>query len=583
MSSTFVDQAYSHDNSHNKGAQSTQTKDHSPLVKSLPNIDETCCTETLMPLVSNGNTKHVDDPFQAEDLVQDTQIVDLDTSLTLVKSNLQHTTVDKTVEFCLDSSVAQTKSDALPVRSKAPLKSKDPKNVSKSRTKVDSAASGESVITGLDPQQSETFLGPPMEHGKNSNASQTMQHVNKIDSESGHAKAKKPTSRSQSKVKHDPNELAQVNKQQADCISDLEHRLNEIDQFNQILQKRLDLSKHSDKITGSSRGHNSVPSQENYLECENRNDRKTEMRDPHCMEAGVVVPPLIYQLMIDNKIMENKVRELELKSSIDQALQMRNLSHLQTLYPNQLPIPATQPASMNPRSPLEPQLHPQSHIPGYGWRMAAGPVLGPLVGNPYHLNSQPMYAHSVPVHHLQRTINMQHGNVPYYAHSVHVPGYHPQSNINMQHGNALYYAGSNLQFQRAGELGQNIPPINPPAYGMRDGRNYLIDNQNHVNLPNRQPNEMQIPHQRRKHNYFNSHKSVGSKGNSQTSNNMMPASYMDVNLTNVTDVPSREAQRHDPIVNINRADIQLAPVSEVIDVEQYHDGPGDGWRSGRDN
>ena len=99
---------------------------------------------------------------------------------------------------------------------------------------------------------------------------------------------------------------------------------------------------------------------------------------------------------------------------------------------------------------------------------------------------------------------MQHGNVPYYAHSVHVPGYHPQSNINMHHGNALYYAGSNLQFQRAGELGQNIPPINPPAYGMHDGRNYLIGYQNHVNLPNRQPNEMSIPHQRRKHNYFKS-------------------------------------------------------------------------------
>ena len=89
--------------------------------------------------------------------------------------------------------------------------------------------------------------------------------------------------------------------------------------------------------------------------------------------------------------------------------------------------------------------------------MAAGPVQGPLVGNPYHLNSQPMYAHSVPVHQPEGTIDMQHGNAPYYAHSVHVPGYHPQSNINMQHGNALYYAGSNLQFQRAGELGQNIP------------------------------------------------------------------------------------------------------------------------------
>ena len=100
---------------------------------------------------------------------------------------------------------------------------------------------------------------------------------------------------------------------------------------------------------------------------------------------------------------------------------------------------------------------------------------------------------------------------------------------------------------------------------------FEIGYQNHVNLPNRQPNEMPISHQRRKHNYLNSHISVSSKGNSHTSNNSMPASYMDVNLTNVTDVPSHEAQRHDPIVNINRADIQLAPVSEVIDVEQYHD------------
>ena len=86
---------------------------------------------------------------------------------------------------------------------------------------------------------------------------------------------------------------------------------------------------------------------------------------------------------------------------------------------------------------------------------------------------------------------------------------------------------------------------------MRDGRNYLIGYQNHVNIPNRQHNEMLIPNQRRKHNYHNSHKSVGRKGNSQTSTNTMPASYMDVNLTNVMDVPSRGTQRHDPNVNIN--------------------------------
>ena len=79
------------------------------------------------------------------------------------------------------------------------------------------------------------------------------------------------------------------------------------------------------------------------MDCENRNDRKTEMKDPHGVKAGVVVPLLVYQMMIDNKIMENRMRELELKSSIDQALQMRNLSHLQTLYPTQLPFPAAPP------------------------------------------------------------------------------------------------------------------------------------------------------------------------------------------------------------------------------------------------
>ena len=105
VSSTFVDQAFSRDNSHNICAQSIQTKDHSSLDKPLLKIDEACCTgsnltDTPMPSVSNGNTKLVEDTFQVEDLVQDTQTVDLDTSLTLVRRHLQHTTVDKTVELC---------------------------------------------------------------------------------------------------------------------------------------------------------------------------------------------------------------------------------------------------------------------------------------------------------------------------------------------------------------------------------------------------------------------------------------------------------------------------------------------------
>ena len=166
---------------------------------------------------------------------------------------------------------------------------------------------------------------------------------------------------------------------------------------------------------------------------------------------------------------------------------------------------------------------------------------------------------------------MQHGNAPYYTHGEHVPGCHPQSIVNMQHGNALYYTGSNLQFQRARDSVQIIPPINPPAYGMRDGRNYFIGYQNHVNPPNRQLNKMPTPHQHRKHNHLNSHKNAGRKGNSQTSTNTMPASYIDVNLTNVTDVSSHGTQCHDPIVNIKRADIQLAQLSDVINVEQYHD------------
>ena len=152
-----------------------------------------------------------------------------------------------------------------------------------------------------------------------------------------------------------------------------------------------------------------------------------------------------------------------------------------------------------------------------------------------------------------------------YAHSV--PGYHPQSNINMQHGNAPYYAGSNSS-SRELVVQYRISPYESPAYRMRDGRNYSVGYKNHVNLPNRQPNEMPIPHQPRNHNYHNSHKSGGRKCNGQFSTNTMPASSKDVNLTNVTDVPSRGIQRHDPNININRADIQLAPVSEVINVEE---------------
>ena len=45
----------------------------------------------------------------------------------------------------------------------------------------------------------------------------------------------------------------------------------------------------------------------------------------HKIGADRDISPLIYQMMMDNKIMENRIRELELKVSLEHAIQMREI------------------------------------------------------------------------------------------------------------------------------------------------------------------------------------------------------------------------------------------------------------------
>ena len=101
-----------------------------------------------------------------------------------------------------------------------------------------------------------------------------------------------------------------MNKQQADCISDLECRFNELQQFNQILQKRLKLI---ELLENNGCGpqeclNNSLPIG-SPVGSGNMDAGTHGTRSSHNMETGMGISPLMYQLMIDNKIMENRVRE----------------------------------------------------------------------------------------------------------------------------------------------------------------------------------------------------------------------------------------------------------------------------------
>ena len=104
------------------------------------------------------------------------------------------------------------------------------------------------------------------------------------------------------------------------------------------------------------------------------------MKDPPCVEAGVVVPPLVYQMMIDNKIVENRVRELELKSAIDEKF----ISFTDIIPYLKCPFLLPPPCKYEPEITSRAPMHPKPHVPGYGWHMAAGPAQGPLLGDPYH-------------------------------------------------------------------------------------------------------------------------------------------------------------------------------------------------------
>ena len=100
----------------------------------------------------------------------------------------------------------------------------------------------------------------------------------------------------------------------------------------------------------------------------------------HKIGADRDISLLIYQMMMVNKIMEKRVRELELKVSIEHAIQMRNLS-LQMAPIGVMPISLTQMngSMCNPSS--DTHMYPQTS--NFGWRCPHPPPISYTSHYPY--------------------------------------------------------------------------------------------------------------------------------------------------------------------------------------------------------
>ena len=313
-------------------------------------------------------------------------------------------------------------------------KSKGSRNVKKSaRPKVSTVASREPVIIEVDSlHDAETIFKPAGESETDSNNSKLKQPVNKNYSDPSELKSKKVSSRSQAKSKNDPQELLQINKQQSDCIIDLERRINNFYQYNQILQKWLNMVPKLDKEDKDTpESHGNAYFSVNPQIHQNQDGSTNETKGSHSLKTGLVFCPLICQMMIDNKSMENRLRELELNSSINQAIQMRHIPPPQAMYPNQMPMTPMQLSAHIMRSPIETStyMYPPTHLHGFGSQLPGTTATGGFPGIP---RSYPLY---------QRP----------YAGSIHcVPVYRMQGNLvnHMQHGYAPFSTGTNLQYQR---------------------------------------------------------------------------------------------------------------------------------------
>lgn len=106
--------------------------------------------------------------------------------------------------------------------------------------KGDIKSSHESNAIGMDPNKKGNLKSSLNGLDLRSKTATNILRLNDNGSDSTQPKPKK-SSKSQAKSKTDTDQLIQTNKQQSDCIVDLERRLNELSQFNEILQKRLEL------------------------------------------------------------------------------------------------------------------------------------------------------------------------------------------------------------------------------------------------------------------------------------------------------------------------------------------------------
>ena len=346
-------------------------------------------------------------------------------------------------------------------------------------------------------------------------------------------RVKKASVRSQARAKHDPQELTQINKQQSDCISDLERRLNEMQQFNQILQKRLNLMENSN-IVDSPGGHGGAMGGRVTQGYGDGTAGTTDAGGHHKIGADRDISPLIYQMMMDNKIMENRVRELELKVSIEHAIQVRNLS-LQMASIGAMPISLTQMNGPMYNPPSDTRRYPPTS--NLGWQ----------------------FLHPSPISHPS--------HYPYANHMNRVPQYFPQNNMTVypQSANVQYYSGADLQFQRMNNAHSFAPYMNPV--------NHLTGYQGRLNSNSYQPRVLVTPQQHGHHNDNGSHRDMGQGGGISTP---QPLNNQNSKIeTNVvgTHMPGVH-HPHDKVHARPSGCSQSASISEVINVEEYYHDDG---------
>ena len=163
--------------------------------------------------------------------------------------------------------------------------------------KGDTKSSHELVMIGMDLNKKANPKSSLNNSVLRSKTDSTISRLNENMSDPAQSKPKK-SSKSQAKSKSDVAQLMQANKQQSDCIVELERRLNELSQFNEILRKRISLCSGTANDGSQSTVHASVHNPGTPLNLPSRPNDQSESKVFQDKETNIL-PPLVYQIMIE--------------------------------------------------------------------------------------------------------------------------------------------------------------------------------------------------------------------------------------------------------------------------------------------